>query len=92
MTTITWIYIVGAVWEASIVTVAFFGIRSHRAHLRRQHLIPAILTAIPWLVFPLIFSIFFHSVIPIFVLASVAGIYVPYIYWILKAPNDNHVA
>jgi hypothetical protein len=92
MTTITWIYIVGAVLDASIVTVAFFGIRSQRARLRRQHLMPAVLTAIPWLVLSLIFSISFSPVFPIFLLASVVGIYVPFIYWILKAPNDNHVA
>ena len=92
MSTLTWIYIGGAAVEAGIATVAFFGIRSHRAHLRRQHLGPIILTAVPWLVTAWIFSIFFNPALPLFLLSGIAGIYAPFIYWIFKAPNDNPAA
>jgi hypothetical protein len=86
MTTLTWIYIGGAAVEAGIVTVAFFGIRSYRAHFRRQHLAPIMLTAVPWLVPALLF---FNPVFTTLLLASIAGIYAPILYWILKAPKGN---
>jgi hypothetical protein len=92
MNTLTWIYIGGAAVEASIVTVAFFGLRSYRTHLRRQHLVPFICTAIPWVVAAVLFWVFSSPVASTFLLASVAGIYLPLIYWILKSRNDSHVA
>jgi uncharacterized MnhB-related membrane protein len=87
MATLTWIYIGGAAVEASIVTIAFFGLRAYRAHFHRQHLVPFICIAIPWVVAAFLFLVFSSPVLSTFLLASVAGIYVPLIYWILKSPN-----
>ena len=89
MTTLIWIYIGGAAVEASIVTLAFFGIRSYSRHLRRKHLLPFISTAISWLVVAWLIS---NLVFSIFFLSSIAGVYASLIYWILKSPNVDHVA
>jgi hypothetical protein len=89
MTTLTWIYIGGAVVEALIITVAFFGLRSYRTKFRRQHLLPFIGTALPWFV---VAFVLFNPVFSTFLLASIVGIYAPCIYWILNSPNDDHVA
>jgi len=89
MTTLTWIYIIGAVVEAGIVTAAFFGLRSYRTKFRRQHLLPFIAAAVPWFVLAFIF---WNPVFSTFLLASVIGIYAPCIYWMLTSPNDNRVA
>jgi hypothetical protein len=89
MTTLTWIYIGGAAVEASIATIAFFGLRSYRANFRRKHLVPFVGTAIPWLV---VAWLFLDPVFSTFLLVSLAGVYGPCIYWILNSPSDNHVA
>jgi hypothetical protein len=91
MTTLTWIYIVGAAVEALIVTVALFGLRSYCAKFRSKHLLPFVSTAIPWLVVAWLFWLFLDPVASTFLLVSVAGIYGPCIYWILNSPSDNHV-
>jgi hypothetical protein len=89
MTTLTWIYIGGAAVEALIVTTGFFGLRSYRSKFRRQHLLPFIASAIPWLVMAVIVS---SPVFSTLLIASVAGIYLPCIYWILKSPGDSPAA
>jgi hypothetical protein len=89
MTTLTWVYIGGAAVEAIIVTVGLFGLRSYRSKFRRQHLLPFIASAIPWLVLALVFA---SPVFSTLLIASVAGIYLPCIYWILKSPSDDPAA
>jgi len=88
MTTLTWVYLGGAAVEAVIVTIAFFGMRPYRSKFRRQHLLPFLGSAIPWIVLALIM---FDPLFTTLLLASVAGIYLPCIYWILKSPNENPV-
>ena len=89
MTTLTWIYTVGAAVEALIVTIAFFGLGSYRANFSRKHLLAFVGTAIPWLV---VAWLFLDPVFSTFLLVSLAGVYGPCIYWILNSPRDNHVA
>jgi hypothetical protein len=86
MSTNAWILAGAAVAFLVIVVQSLFQFRSCRATLRRQMLWPFTTGAVMWVVFTLSFC---EGMICFLSLATLAGIYGPYLFWILKHTHNQ---
>jgi len=85
MTSNTWILIGLAVVLSLIVVRSLFQFRSYRATLRRQMFWPFTTGALVWTVFT-VYAL--DGMFCFLVLAAIAGIYGPYLLWMLRHSDD----